>query len=159
MFGARRPVKEAASEKDHEVQTMNWPHIRRLSIVMRALEDATIEIEGAFETRGRRTRLLTTLVDDIDDSVKPIIVGKMEQIRSEIEDLKSYYDLESITVSSRRHISTKLAILAIDLTECLSQYLRSYGEVPEAERALLDERISRLEALVNDIDRLLGFDQ
>ena len=126
---------------------------------MRALEDATIEIEGAFQTRGRRARLLTRLVDDIDDSVKPIIVGKMGEIRSEIRDLKSYYDLESITVSSRRHISTKMAILAIDLTECLSQYLRSYGEVPEAEQAVLDERVSRLESLVNEVNRLIGYDR
>jgi hypothetical protein len=126
---------------------------------MRALEDATIEIEGAFQTRGRRARLLTRLVEDIDDSVKPIIVGKMGQIRSEIRDLKSYYDLESITVSSRRHISTKMAILAIDLTECLSQYLRSYGEVPEAEQAVLDERVSRLESLVNEVNRLIGYDR
>jgi hypothetical protein len=123
---------------------------------MRALEDATIEIEGAFEIRGNRTRLLTTVEDDIDDSVKPIIVAKLRQIRSEIQDLKSYYDLESITFSSRRHISTKLSILAIDLTECLSRYLRSYGEVPEAERATLDERVSRLEDLVNEVSRLVG---
>jgi hypothetical protein len=123
---------------------------------MRALEDATIEIEGAFKTCGDRTRLLTTLEDDIDDSVKPIIVGKLGQIRSEIRDLKSYYDLESITVSSRRHISTKLSILAIDLTECLSRYLRGYGEVPEAERAALDERVSNLEGLVNEVSRLVG---
>jgi hypothetical protein len=123
---------------------------------MRALEDATIEIESAFKTCGDRTRLLTTLEDDIDDSVKPIIVGKLGQIRSQIKDLKGFYDLESIAVSSRRHISTKLSILAIDLTECLSQYLRSYGEVPEAEKATLDERVSRLEALVNEVNRLVG---
>jgi hypothetical protein len=136
--------------------TMNWSHIRRISIVMRALEDATIEIEGAFETRGDHTRLLTTLEDDIDDSVKPAIVDKLGQIRSGIRDLKSYYDLESIAVSSRRHISTKLAILGIDLTECLSRYLRGYGEVPEAERAALDERVSNLEGLVNEVSRLVG---
>jgi hypothetical protein len=135
---------------------MNWSHIRRISIVIRALEDATFEIEGAFETCGERKRLLTTFEDDIADSVKPIIVAKLGQIRSQIQDLKIYYDLESITVSSRRHVSTKLAILAIDLTECLSQYLRSYGEVPEAEKAMLDERVSQLEALVNEVSRLVG---
>ena len=123
---------------------------------MRALEDATIEIEGSFKTHGDRMRLLTRLEDDIDDSVKPIVVGKLGQIRSEIQDLKSYYDLETIAVFSRRHVSTKLSILAIDLTECLSQYLRSYGEVAEAEKATLDERVSRLEALVNEVGRLVG---
>jgi len=123
---------------------------------MRALEDATIEIESAFKTRGDHTRLLTTFEDDIADSVKPTIVAKLGQIRSQIKDLKSYYELESIAVSSRRHISTKLSILAIDLTECLSQYLRGYGEVPEAERAALDERVSSLEGLVNEVSRLVG---
>ncbi|MGB8411852.1 MAG: hypothetical protein WCE23_03405 [Candidatus Binatus sp.] len=127
---------------------------------MRALEDAAIEIERALEPAGGTpVRLMTMFKDDIADSVKPIIVGKLEQIRSGIRDLKSYYDLDSDTVSNRRHISTKLAILAIDLTECRAQYLRGYGEVPEEEKALLDDRVSRLEALVNDIDRLLGSDQ
>ncbi len=123
---------------------------------MRALEDATIEIESAFKTCGDRTRLLTTFEDDIADSVKPTIVAKLGQIRSQIKDLKSYYELESITVSSRRHVSTKLSILAIDLTGCLSQYLRGYGEVPQAERAVLDERVSRLEDLVNEVSKLLN---
>jgi hypothetical protein len=122
---------------------------------MRALEDATIEIEGTFDTHDDHLRMLSRLEDDIDDSAKPIIVGKLRQIRSEIRDLKSYYDLETIAVSSRRHVSTKLSILAIDLTECLSRYLRSYGEVPEAERATLDERVSRLEALVNEVNKLV----
>ncbi len=123
---------------------------------MRALEDATVEIEDACKIHGRRTRLLIAFEDDIADSVKPIILGKLRQIKSEIQDLKTYYDLESITFSSRRHLSTKLVILTIDLTECLSQYLRSYGEVPEEERAPLDERVSRLEALVNEVSRLVG---
>lgn len=135
---------------------MNWSHIRRLSIVMRALEDAAIEIEGTLETRDGHKRLMTTFEDDIADSAKPIIIDKLRQIRSAIQDLKSYYGLDTDTVSNRRRISTKLVILAIDLTECLSQYLRSYGEVPKTEQALLDDRISRLEALVNEVNGLLG---
>ena len=65
---------------------MNGSHIRRISIVMRALEDATVEIEDACEIHGRRTRLLTAFEDDIADSVKPIILGKLRQIKSEIQD-------------------------------------------------------------------------
>jgi hypothetical protein len=34
----------------NETPAMNWSHIRRLSIVMRALEDAAIEIEDVLET-------------------------------------------------------------------------------------------------------------
>src|SRR5512146_1749999 len=103
---------------------MNWSHIRRISSVMRALEEATIEIEDALKTRVGDTRLLTRFENDIAVSEKPVIVAKLCEIRSRIEDLKAQYDLESITISSRRYISTKLAILAIDLTECLSQHLR-----------------------------------
>ena len=135
---------------------MNWSHVRRISIVMRALEDATIEIEGALKTRDGHIRLLTTFDDDVAEFEKPIIVAKLREIRSRIRDLKVHYDLEVITTSSRRCISTKLAILAIDLTECLSQHLRSYGEVPELEKAPLDERVSELEALVNEVNRLVG---
>jgi hypothetical protein len=139
-----------------KVRTMNWSHIRRISIVLRAVEDATIEIEGVLEGRGGRQRLMTTFDDDIPDSVKPNVIGKLEQIRSGIQDLKNYYGLESDRISNRRRISTKLSILAIDLTECLSRYLRGYGEVPEEEQAPLDERVSRLEGLLNEVNRLVG---
>jgi hypothetical protein len=136
---------------------MNWSHIRRISIVMRALEDAAIEIERALEPLGGTpARLMTTFNDEIADSVKPIVVGKLEQIRSGIQDLKSYYNLDSDTVSNRNRLSTKLAILAIDLTECRAQYLCAYGKVPEEEKGPLDDRISRLEVLVNDISGLIG---
>jgi hypothetical protein len=95
---------------------------------------------------------MTTFEDDIADSVKLVVVGKLRRIRSAIEDLKSYYGLDTETVSNRRRISTRLVILAIDLTECLSKYLHSYGEVPESEQPILDDRGSRLEALLNEVN-------
>jgi len=80
-------------------------------------------------------------------------------LKIQTETLPSSHDLRSDTVSNRTRLSTKLAILAIDLTECRAQYLRAYGKVPEEEKSPLDDRISQLEALVNDISRLLGSDQ
>ena len=77
-------------------------------------------------------------------------------MRDEIRDAKDYYGLYSDTISNRRRLSTKLSVLAIDLTECRSEHLRGYGAVPDEERGPRDERMSRLEAGVNEVNGLLS---
>jgi hypothetical protein len=135
---------------------VNWSHIRRLSIVMRALEDAVVEIECALEPRSEGPRrVMTTHEDDIPNSARRAILAKLEEIRAEIQDTKDSYDLYADTISNRRRFSTRLSMLAIDVTECRPGYLRSYGEVPVEEREPLDERMSRLEAMINALDGLI----
>jgi len=136
--------------------TMNWSHIRRLSIVMRLLEDALLEMESALESASEAPgRVMTVFEQDISESAKPAIRTKIEELRAEIRDAKNCYDLHADTSSNRRRFSTRLSILAIDGTECRPQHMRGYGQVPQDERSALDERMSRLEALLNDLSKLL----
>ena len=123
---------------------------------MRAVEDAVIEIERALEPVSEAPRrVMTTYEDDISKSARHAIWAKLEEIRAEIHDAKDCYDLYADTVSNRRRLSTKLLILAIDLTECRPAYMRGYGEVPDEEREPLDERMSQLEALLDNLNKLV----
>jgi hypothetical protein len=124
---------------------------------MRAVEDAVIEIERALEPTSKAPRrVMTEYQNDLPDSASCAIRATIDEIRAGIEDAKDCYDLYVDTVSNRRRLSTRLLVLAIDLTECRPEYMRGYGEVPDEERESLDERISRLEALINALNELIS---
>ncbi|MBF6558788.1 MAG: hypothetical protein IVW56_00760 [Candidatus Binataceae bacterium] len=124
--------------------------------MMRAVEDAVIEIERALDPAAQAPRrVMTEYQNDLPDSARCAMRAKLGEIRAEIQDAKDCYDLYADTVSNRRRLSTKLSILAIDLTDCRPAYMRGYGEVPDEERQPLDERMSRLEAMVNALNRML----
>jgi hypothetical protein len=139
------------------VTIVNHSHLNRLSIVMRFLEDAVAEVESAVDANANgRARIMSINEDPVPEAVRAPIRDKLAKIRDSIKDAKDYYGLSSQPVSIRRRLSSTLLMLAIDLTECKSQHLRSYGEVPNEEKEPLDERMSRLEAMVNEIRRLLN---
>lgn len=135
---------------------MNYSHTLRLSIVMRAVEDAVIEIERALEPASKAPeRVMTDYQNDLPESARFEMRRKLEEIRKEIRDAKDRYGLNVETVSNRRRLSTKLSILEIDLTECRPEYMRGYGEVPDEERETLDQGMLRLEALLSDLNNLV----
>ncbi len=116
-----------------------------------------VEVEKSLNSASQAPdRVMTAYEDDIPESARPGIEAKTREIRNEIRDAKDHYRLERDTVSNRRRLSAKLLILGVDLTECRPQYLRSYGEVPDDQARALDERMSRLEAMVDSLIRLLS---
>lgn len=124
---------------------------------MRAVEDAVIEIESALEPASKAPqRVMTEYQNDLSESAKFAMRKKLEEIRTAIRGAKDRYDLNAQTVSNRRRLSTKLSILAIDVTECRAEYMRRYGEVPNEEREPLDQRMLRLEALLSDLNKLVS---
>lgn len=136
---------------------MNYSHTLRLSIVIRAVEDAVIEIERALEPASKAPeRVMTDYQNDLPESARFEMRRKLEEIHKEIQDAKDRYGLNVETVSNRRRFSTKLSILEIDLTECRPEYMRGYGEVPDEERETLDQGMLRLEALLSDLNKLVG---
>jgi hypothetical protein len=136
---------------------MNHSHLNRLSIVMRFLEGAVAEVESAVDGNANgRSRIMSINEDPVLEAVKAPIRDKLAEIRDAIKDAKEYYGLSSQPVSINRHLSSTLLMLAIDLTECRSEHLRSYGEVPNEEKGPLNERMARLEAMVSEVRRLLN---
>ena len=123
---------------------------------MRAVEDAVIEIERAIDPAAQAPRrVMTEYQNDLPETAGRAMRKKVEEIRAAVQDAKESYDLNVETVSNRRRLSTKLSILAIDLTECRPEYLRGYGEVPDEHWEPLDERMSRLEALLDNLNKLV----
>lgn len=138
---------------------MNHSHLNRLTVVMRFLDDAAAEVESAVNaTAEGRARIMSTYEDVMPEAAKAPIKKKLGEIIDAIRDVKDYFGLYSQPISIRRRLSSTLLMLAIDLRECESQHLRGYGEVPNEEKGPLDERISRLEAMVNEIRALINCD-
>jgi hypothetical protein len=132
---------------------MRDSHLRRLSITMRALEDALVHIEAALS--GTPNLLMTVYEDDLPQSARPAIREHIQRLREEICVVKDRYGLESEVISNRRRISTKLTILSIDLTEATSRYLRAYGEVPKDEQGALDHQINKIISFVEEMNKLV----
>jgi hypothetical protein len=133
---------------------MTESHLRRLGVTMRALEDALLDIEAAFDAPPEVT--MTIYEDDVPHSALPAIRVRIDQLREEIGALKDRYALDPQIISNRRRISAKLSLLSIDLTEATSRYMRAYGEVPREEQGELDDRILKLIALVDELNGIVG---
>lgn len=133
---------------------MNYSHTQRLSTVMRAVEDAVIEIERALEPASQAPRrVMTEYHSELSETARRAMRKKVEEIRAAIQDAKDCYDLNFETVSNRRRLSTKLSVLAIDLTECRPEYMHGYRDVADDEREPLDQGMLRLEALISALNK------
>ncbi len=132
---------------------MTDSHLRRLAVTMRVLEDALLEVEAALEPGPEL--LMTAYEDDIPRPAQPAIREQLRYLREEIRAVRDRYSLPGETVSKRRWMAAKLAILSVDLMEATSRHLRAYGEVPQDEQGALDHQIARLVSLVEQIGSLL----
>jgi hypothetical protein len=132
---------------------MTESHLRRLSVSMRALEDALLEI-GAALAPGPDL-LMTTYENDIPEAPRPEIEQRIRRLREEIRAVKDSYGLNSQVISNRNRVSAKLAIVSVDLAEATSRHMRAYGEIPQHEQAPLDNRIGAIIAIVESISKLL----
>jgi hypothetical protein len=132
---------------------MTESHLRRLSVTMRGLEDALLDIEAALADPPNL--IMTIYEDQVPHAVRAEIRERILQTREEIRVVRDRYGLDSQVVSNRRRISTKLVIQSIDLTEATSRYLRAYGEVPKDERRPLDDQIGKMISLVDGLNKLI----
>jgi hypothetical protein len=132
---------------------MTESHLRRLSVTMRALEDALFEIETGLSAMPNR--IMTTYEDEVPQIAKPAIREYIELLRNEISTVKQQYGLDAEMISNQRRIAAKLALLSIDLTEATSRYMQAYGEIPKEEQSSLDHQITKIISLVNEMTKLL----
>jgi hypothetical protein len=132
---------------------MRESHLRRLSITMRALEDALLAVEAALSATPNL--LMTVYEDDLPQTARPAIREHIQLLREEIRVVKDRYGLRSETISNRRRLLAKLTFLSIDLTELTSRYLRAYGDVPRDEQGDLDDQITKMIALVDNMQKLV----
>jgi hypothetical protein len=133
---------------------MTESHLRRLSVTMRALEDALIDIETALDEPPDLT--MTVYEDDVPRSVRPAMRERICRIRREIPVVKDRYGLDAQVISNRRRLATKLSLLSIDLMEATSKYMRAYGQIPHDEQGPLDNQIIKLIDIVDELNAIVG---
>jgi hypothetical protein len=129
-------------------------HLRRLSVTMRRLEDALLEIEAAL--KSPTNLIMSVYEDDVPHSAQPVIRENIRRIREEIRIVKARYGLGLQVTSNRQRMSTKLSLLSVDLTETTSRYMRGFGEVPEDEQRPLDDQIGKVISLVDNLNKLVS---
>jgi hypothetical protein len=132
---------------------MTESHLRRLSVSMRALEDALVEVEAALSAAPEL--LMTTYEDDVPDSARPAIAEHVRRLREKIRAVKDSYGLNSQVISNRSRLSAKLSILSVDLAEATSRPMRAYGEIPQSEQGPLDSRIGAIISIVDSMNKLI----
>jgi hypothetical protein len=130
---------------------MTESHLRHLAVVLRALEEAMLEIEDAL--KGVPEGDMSIYEDDIPQAARPAIRDHIEKIRDQIRTFKETYGLAPQLVSNRGRVWAKLLLLSIDLTETTSRHLRAYGEIPEEEQEPLDDRLANMIALVESLKK------
>jgi hypothetical protein len=134
---------------------MTESHLRRLAVIMIALEAGIGEIESALVSEPSDP-ILAAVENDIRPESHPQIRALIAQLREEIRAVKQAYSLASALVSARRRFSTKLSLLSIDLTEATSPHMLAYGQILEAERGLLDEQMVKMRAMVDELNALIS---
>ncbi len=134
---------------------MTESHLRRLNVIMRALEEGLREIESTLVSEPSDP-ILSVDENDVAPERYGAIRDSIARIRGEIIAVKERYGLHPEVISARRRFTAKLTLLSIDLTEGTSRHLRAYGEVPEAERDPLDEQIIRMRSMVDELNRIIA---
>jgi hypothetical protein len=133
---------------------MTESHLRRLSITMRALEDALLDMEAALAEPP--VLAMTIYEDDVPHSVRAAIRERIGRLRDEIAVVKERYSLDPQIISNRHRILAKLSLLSIGLTEATSRYMRAYGEVPREEQSPLDDQVMKVIDIVDELMAIVG---
>jgi hypothetical protein len=122
---------------------------------MMALEAGLAEIESALVSESAGP-ILTAVENDIRPEIHPEIRNLIARLKQEILAVKQTYSLAAAVISVRRRLNAKLSLLSIDLTEATSRHMRAYGEIPEAERAGLDQQIVKMRRMVDELNALIN---
>ena len=79
---------------------MTGVHLRRLSVTMRAVEEALLAVETALA--GPPYMVMTSYEDDIPHPMRPAIRELIQKLRREVQTVKDRYKLDPQTISNRR---------------------------------------------------------
>ncbi len=134
---------------------LNEPQVRRLSVILTALEQALRELRSSA-LHPADSSLLTDYEDPVDPALAEPLLRQISQVETMVGRMARDLDLpKSRTSILRRHLAS-LQLLSIDLdTTRPSAGLKGYGQVAPATARYLEEVIPKLEALVDEIVRLL----
>lgn len=134
---------------------MTEGQLTHLSVTMRRLDEALAEIENGLKPDCPK-QIMTVYDDDLSPSLRPVILGEIQRLRSELWTVKRRYSLPVDTVSNRRRFIAQLSLLSIDLEGAKSRHMAAYGILNEAERRPLDEQINGMIDVVDNVQAMIG---
>jgi hypothetical protein len=131
---------------------LNENHRRVLTNTIRRVELAAWRLEEQL-TRGESPQLaLTRFIHPPGPQQRSALLQLAQQLRREIAQLASDYDLEMGEQDLLRTIMAEFSLLWSDLEEAKTQKLRAYGTINPQAHTILGPRIQRLVDLVLAID-------
>jgi len=133
---------------------MTEAHLRRLSVTLRTLENALLDVEATLADPP--VLAMTIYEDDVARGLRAPIRGRLRQLHDEILVMKRRYALAPQMVSNRRRISARLSLQSINLTEATSRHMRAYGEMTADEQGLLDDQVMKLIDLVEELNAIVS---
>ncbi len=134
----------ATKEKQHLASLLNANHRRVLASTLRRVELAAWRLERQIAQRELPQLALTRFINPPRPSQQSALLRLTKQIRQEVAELASDYDLEVGEENLLATIRAEFMLLWCDLEDARPQKLRAYGTVNPQAFGILGPRIQRL---------------
>ena len=134
---------------------LNKAQERRVSIMLRRLEDALDDLRGNVAA-PKKSSLLTDYEEPVEPALSGLLGERISRAEAKVEQMARDLDLPKSRSSILRWHLARLQLLSIDLYGILpSSGLRGYGEVAPATARYLEDEIPKLEGQIKEIVHLL----
>lgn len=139
---------------EHDANSLNSNHERRLSITCRYLDKLLADVENALNVSASRLAF-PQYIPDIAPAQRRVIEDYIVRIRAQLVRVLDGQGIErpapEIPVS--RSLHSVLTFVDIAVEELKPEYMRGYGEVPPAAAVELNGIAGELRGLVGQLDR------
>lgn len=123
-------------------------HRRVVSVLLRGLEQMCYEIEARLE---EAPGVLRQVKSDLSAAQGAALREMTARVREEIRRLNTEIELDAAIRSPRRTILALLSTSIVNLEESDSKRLRGYGPLASEAAVRLDDELSRLVALLEEM--------
>lgn len=123
-------------------------HRRVVSVLLRGLEQMCDEIEARLE---EAPGVLRQVKSDLSAAQGAALREMTARVREEIRRLNTEIELDAAIRSPRRAILALLSASIVNLEESDSKRLRGYGPLASEAAVRLDDEVSRLVALLEEM--------
>lgn len=127
-------------------------HRRVISVRLRLLEESGLRLLDLFREVDSTLTRRRSLPKEKAAQLERLVLD----LRSKLAQINSDLALERATRDAAREAGALVAAMTINVEELHPQYLKGYGDVPEALATYLELRIAELLRVLNEMDQALG---
>lgn len=113
-----------------------------LLVAEKNLRKIKTELEG--HAKGKGHTIMYQITGNVEVKTRSKMIKIINTMLKEIEGMKDDFGLEIPEDESEKHIFSSLGETWVVLEEITPNYLKNYGQVSEAEKALIEPRVSTL---------------